>query len=176
MQSPFLKEQILWWAIDFSQRWFFLFHSFNFKACLISTARFISLKWGKREEVDLQSTGRTDAEAEAPILWPPDTKSQLTTTHWYWGYQEKGVTEDEVVGWHHLLNGHEFEQAPGDSGRQGSLAFCNSWSHKELDTNEWLNWIDWSLGCCLEIQPLFYYGQNNSWLTLTNHIYWTILN
>ena len=63
--------------------------------------------------------GRTDAEAEAPILWPPDMKSWLTgedpDAGKDWGWEEKGMTEDEMVGWHHWLNGHEFEQAPGDS-------------------------------------------------------------
>ena len=64
-------------------------------------------------------TGNTDAEAEAPILWPPDSKSWLTEKDYDaekdWGQEEKGVTEEEMVGWHHLLNGHEFEQIPRDS-------------------------------------------------------------
>ena len=63
--------------------------------------------------------GRTDAEAEAPILWPPDVKSQLIgkdpDAGKDWGKEEKGATEDETVGWPHWLNGHEFEQNPGDS-------------------------------------------------------------
>ena len=82
--------------------------------------------------------GRTGAEAEAPILWPPDVKSWLTgkdpDTGKDWGQEEKGVTEDEMVGWHHQLNGHEFEQTLGDSERQENLACCSSWGHKELDT------------------------------------------
>ena len=72
---------------------------------------------------------RTDAEAEAPILWPPDVKSRLigkdSEAGKDWRQEEKGMTEDEVVGWHHWLNGHEFEQAPGDSEGQGSLACCS---------------------------------------------------
>ena len=64
-------------------------------------------------------TGRTDAEAEALILWSPDTKSQLTgkdpDAGKDWGQEEKRVTEDEMVGWHYWLSGHEFEQTPGDS-------------------------------------------------------------
>ena len=89
------------------------------------------------------SIRRTDAEAEAPILWPPDAKS------WFirkdpdagkdWRQKEKGTTEDEMVGWHHQLNGHEFEQALGDGKGQGSLVCCNPWVHKESDTTEWLN-------------------------------------
>ena len=74
------------------------------------------------------SPGRTDAEAAAPMLWPPDMKSWLTGKHpvagKYWG-QEKGETEDEMVGWHHQLNRHEFEQTPGDREGQGSLACCS---------------------------------------------------
>ena len=88
--------------------------------------------------------GRTDAEAEAPILWPPGAKSQLTGKDLDagkdWGQKEKGEIEDEVVGWHHQFNGHEFMQAPGDSEGQGSLACCSPWDHKESDTTEWLNW------------------------------------
>ena len=82
-------------------------------------------------------TGRTDAEAEAPILCPPDVKSWLTgkdpDAGKDWGQEEKGTTEDELVGWHHQLNGHEFEQTPEDSEGQGSLACCSPWSRKELD-------------------------------------------
>ena len=80
--------------------------------------------------------GRLDAEAEAPLLWPPDGKSQLigkdpdAGNDWR---QEKGMAEDEVVGWHHWLNGHEFEQAPKVGDGQGSLAFYES------DKIEWLN-------------------------------------
>ena len=87
--------------------------------------------------------GRTDAEAEALILWPPDVKSWLTgkdlDTGKDWGQEEKGMTEDEMVGWHHWLNGHEFDQTPGDREGQGGLACCSSWSLKEPHTTEWLN-------------------------------------
>ena len=79
-------------------------------------------------------TGRTD-EAETPILWPLDVKSWLI---WKdpdagkdWG-QEKGMTADEVVGWHHRLNGHEFGWTLGGGDRQGSLACCSSWGRKEF--------------------------------------------
>ena len=89
--------------------------------------------------------GRTDVETETPILWPPDVKSWLiwkdpdARKDWRWG--EKGTTEDEMVGWHHWLNGHEFEGTPGVGDGQGGLACCNSWGHKESDTTERLNWI-----------------------------------
>ena len=86
--------------------------------------------------------GRTDAEAEVPIFWPPDVKSWLIGkdpgSGKDWGQEEKKVTKDEVVGWHHGLNGREFEQASGDGEGQGSLACCNLWVTK---TRTWLsNW------------------------------------
>ena len=88
--------------------------------------------------------GRTDIEAETPILWPPDVKSWLI---WKdpdvgkdWGQEEKGTTEDEMAGWHHWLNGHGFGWTPGVGDGQGGLARCGSWGRKELDTTERLNW------------------------------------
>ena len=86
--------------------------------------------------------GRTDAEA--PILWPPDVKNWLIRKDpdagQAWRQEEKGMTEDEMVGWHHWLHGHEFAQAPGVGDGQGSLACCSSWGLKELDMTELLNW------------------------------------
>ena len=88
--------------------------------------------------------GRTDAEAETPIYWLPDVKNWLfrkdPDAGEDWGQEEKETTKDEMVGWHHQLNGHEFEYAPGVDDGQGGLAFCSSWGRKELDTTEWLNW------------------------------------
>ena len=81
--------------------------------------------------------GRTDAEAEALILRPPDAKSQLIgkdpDTRKDWG-QEKGAAEDEVVGWHCQVNGYGFEQAPGENEGQGNLACCSPWGNKETNT------------------------------------------
>ena len=75
--------------------------------------------------------GRSDAEAEAPILWPPDVKSQLIgkdpDAGKDWRQEEKEMIDNEMVGWHHWLNGHEFEQTLGDSQGQGNLACCSSW-------------------------------------------------
>ena len=79
--------------------------------------------------------GRTDAEGEAPILCPPDVKSWLIGKDWR--LEEKGMTEDEMAGWHRWLNGHEFEQA---------LACCSPWGHKESDTTEQLNWTETLMG------------------------------
>ena len=89
--------------------------------------------------------GRTDAETEATILWPPDVKNWLTGKDPDAGKdwrQKKRTTEDEMVGWHHRLNGHEFEQAQRVGDGQGSLVCCSPWGCKELDTTEWLNWTD----------------------------------
>ena len=90
--------------------------------------------------------GRTDVEAETPILWPPDVKSWLIwkdpDTGKDWGQEEKGTTEDEMVGWHHRLNGHEFGWTPGAGDGQGGLACWGSWGHKESGMTEWLNWTE----------------------------------
>ena len=96
--------------------------------------------------------GRTDVETETPILWPPDAKSWLI---WKdpdagkdWGPEEKGTTEDEIVGWHHRLDGHGFGWTPGVSDGQGGLVCWGSWGHKESDMTEWLNWTE-SCKCIL---------------------------
>ena len=94
--------------------------------------------------------GRIDAEAETPILWPPDAKNWLTGKYpdagKDWRQEEKGLTGDEVVGWHHPFYGYEFEQAPGISDGQGSLVCCSPWGHKESDLTEWLNWTELDSG------------------------------
>ena len=90
--------------------------------------------------------GTTDVEAETPIVWPPDANSEFI---WKdpdagkdWGQEEKGTTEDEMVGWHHGLNGHGFGWTLGVGDGQRDLAYCGSWGRKELDMTEWLNWTD----------------------------------
>ena len=86
--------------------------------------------------------GRTDAET--PILWPPNAKSCLigkdSDAGKHWKQEEKGPTEDEIVGWHHRLNGHEFDQAVGVGDGQGILVCCSPWSCQDSDTTDWLNW------------------------------------
>ena len=90
--------------------------------------------------------GRTDAEAETPILWPSYAKNWLIgkdpDTEKDWRQEEKGMTEDEMVGWHHWLDGHESEQALGICDGQGSLACCSPWGCKELDMIKWLIWTE----------------------------------
>ena len=89
--------------------------------------------------------GRTDVEAETPVLWPPDAKSWLIgkdpDAGKDWGQEEKGTTEDEV-GWHYRLNGHGFVWTPEVGDGQGGLACCSSWGCKELDMTERLNWTE----------------------------------
>ena len=99
--------------------------------------------------------GRSDAETEAPILWSHDAKSQLIGKDTDDGKRlrarKKGTTEDKMVGWHHQLDGHEFEQTLGDGERQGSQVCCNAWSCKELGMTLQLNnrasgsyWVHWN--------------------------------
>ena len=90
--------------------------------------------------------GRIDVKAETPILWPPDMKSRLI---WKdpdagkdWRQEEKGMTEDEMAGWHHRLNGHGFGWTPGVGDGQGGLACCGLWGCKESDTTEQQNWTE----------------------------------
>ena len=90
--------------------------------------------------------GRTDVEAETPILWPTNVKNWLIGKNpdagKDWRQKEKGTTEDKMVGWHYWLNGHEFEQFPEVGDGQGGLVCCSPWGHKESDMTEWteLNW------------------------------------
>ena len=105
--------------------------------------------------------GRTDAETEAPILWSPDAKSQFIGKDpdggTDWRREEKGMTEDEMVGWHHRLNWHEFEQALGVSDGQGSLGCCCPWGCKEHDWVTELNWTETNWQCVCHGDPGFYY-------------------
>ena len=122
--------------------------------------------------------GRTDAEAETPILWPPDAKNWLTEKYPNVGLdwrQEKGMTEDEMVGWHHWLDGHEFEQAPGVGNGQGSLACCSPWCHKELDMTERLNWTDSKYSLMIEpLSPQYYIGNIKRKINITDSLQWPL--
>ena len=103
--------------------------------------------------------GRTDAEAETPILWPPDAQSWLigkdSDAGKDWRQEEKGTTEDEIVGRHHRLNAHEFGWTLGVGDRQGRLVSCSSWGSKELYTTERLNWPELHIMSCTS--PLFFF-------------------
>ena len=122
--------------------------------------------------------GRTDAEAETPILWPPHVKSWLL---WKdpdagkdWG-QEKGTTEDEMVGWHHQLNGHGFAWTPGVGDGQGGLACYSPWGRKELDMTEQLNWTE--LNWCKQenhYHPIVFNNKYFSKLTSSMNVCWQL--
>ena len=90
--------------------------------------------------------GKNDAKAETPVLWPLHVKSWLlgkvSDAGRDWRQEEKGTTEDEMAGWHHRLNAHEFGWTLGVGDGQGGLAWCNSWVRKESDTTERLNWTE----------------------------------
>ena len=111
-------------------------------------------------------TGRTDDET--PILWPPDAKNWLLEKDpdagKDWRREEKGTTEDEMVGWHHRCNVHEFEQAPRVGDGQGSLARCSPWGRKESDMTVWLNWT--------EPTPVFWPGEVREQRSLAGYSSW----
>ena len=96
------------------------------------------------------SPGCSEAEAETPILWPPHAKSWLIgkdpEAGRDWGQEEKGTTQDEMAGWHHRLDGHEFGWTLGVGDGQGGLACCDSWGCKESDMTEQLNWTELNYG------------------------------
>ena len=118
----------------------------DFRKSLLCLAR--SGIWGELRSApsNFHVAKRTDVEAEAPILWPPDAKSWITgkdpDAGKDWGQEEKGMTEDEMVGWHHWLDGHEFEQAPGVGDGQGGLACCSPWGCRVR--HDWVTDLTWS--------------------------------
>ena len=116
--------------------------------------RLLRVPWTARRSKPVHSKGdqswvffgRSDAKAETPVLWLLHVKSWLigkdSDAGKDWGQEEKGTTEDEMAGWHHRLDRHEFEWTPGVGGGQGGLACCDSWGCKESDTTEQLIWSD----------------------------------
>ena len=112
------------------------------------------------------------ADAEAPILWPLDAKNWLRgkdpDAGKDWTQEEKGMTEDEMVGWHHRLNGHEFEQASGVGDGQGGLVCCSPWGCKELNTTERLNWTAVMLYAPFHVITYKSRGINSHFLSLVS--------
>ena len=123
--------------------------------------------------------GRTDVEAEAPVLWPPDVKNWLIgkdpDAGKDWRQEEKGMTEDEMAGWHHWPNGHEFEWTPGVGDGQGGLACCSPWGCKESDTTEQLNWLKFpSEHYFFFILQVFAYFSSFSFISIYFLVYFVI--
>ena len=108
--------------------------------------------------------GRTDAETETPVLGPPHAKSWLIGKNpdagRDWGQEEKGMTEDEMAGWHHRLDGREFEETLGVGDWQGGLECCGSWGRKESDTTKWLNWTELNFFMVQPSHPYMTTGKN----------------
>ena len=137
--------------------------AYNLTAILWCWRRLLRVPWTARrsnQSILKESWvffGRTNAKAETPILWPPHAKSWLigkdSDAGRDWGQEEKGATEDEMAGWHHRLDGHEFGWTPGVGDGQGGLACCNSWGHKESDTTEQMNWTELNWYCRWWLQP-----------------------
>ena len=137
----FSSNHVLMWELDYKENWVLK----NWCFWILVLEKTLESPLDSKEIKPLNPKGnqswifigRTYAEAEAPILWPPDMKNWLTEKDpdagKDWRREEKETTKDEMVGWHHQLNGHEFQQTLGDREGQGSLVCCSSWGFKELD-------------------------------------------
>ena len=136
------------WELDYKENW--VLKNWCFWTTVLEKTLESPLDWKEIQPVNPKGNqswiflGRTDNEAETPILWPPGVKSWLiwkdSDAGRDWGQEEKGTTQDEMVEWHHWLNGHEFEQALGDGEGQEGLVCCSPWGRKEPGTIERLNW------------------------------------
>ena len=131
-----------WWRIDAFELW-----CWRRLLRVPWTAGRSNQSFSKRRSVLNIHWKRTDAEAETPILWQPDVKNQLigkdSDAGKDWRWEENNTIEDEITGFYHRHDGHEFEQAPGVGDGQGSLACCSPWGCKESDITEGLNWLNW---------------------------------
>ena len=144
----FSSSHVMMWELDYKESWAqnnWCFWTVVLEKTLESPldCKEIQLVHPKGDQ-SWMFIGRTGIEAETPILWPPDVKSWLIGKDPYagkdWGQGEKGTTEDEMVGWHHRLDGRESEWTLGDG--QGGLVCFSPWGCKESDTTEWLNWTE----------------------------------
>ena len=145
--SGFSRGHVWMWVLDYKESWvpknwcFWTVVLTTLKSPLDSKEIQPVHPEGNQSWIIIRST---DAEAETPVLWPPDAKNWLTgkdpDAGKDWRQEEKGATEDEMVGWNHGLNGHEFERAPGVGDGQGSPVCCSSWGCKESDWATELNW------------------------------------
>ena len=130
------------WELDCKESWAPRIHAFE----LWCWRRLLRVPWTARRanpkgDQSWVFIGRTDIEAETPILWSPDAKDPDAGKDWR-QEEKKGMTEDEMVGWHHQLNGHDFEETQGDSDGQRCLVCCSPRGRKESDMTEWLKWTE----------------------------------
>ena len=147
----FSSSHVWMWELEYKESW--ALNNWCFWTVVLEKTLESPLKCSERKPVHPKGnqpwifTGRTDAEAETPTLWPPDAKNWLIGKDLDagkdWRQEKKGTTEDEMAGWHHRLNGHEFEKSPGVGDGQGSLACCSPWGRKESDTT--VTELNWSL-------------------------------
>ena len=145
----FFSSHVWMWELDYKESWDWRIDVLN---CGVGEDSWEFLDFKEIQPVRPKGDqswvfiGRTDVEPETPVFWPPDVKSWLIgkdpVARRVWGQEEKGTTEDEMVGWHHQLNGHEFGWTPGVGDGQGGLACYGTWGCKESDTTEWLNWTE----------------------------------
>ena len=145
----FSSSHVWMWELDYKESWA---HNWCFWTVVLEKTLESPLDYKDIQPIHPKGDqswvfiGRTDVETETPILWPPDAKSWLNwkdpDTGKDWGKEEKRMTEDEMVGWHHQHNGHGFGWTLGVGDRQGGLVCCSSWVRKGSDTSEWLNWTE----------------------------------
>ena len=147
----FSSGHVWMWELDYKESWV----QKNWCFCTVVLEKTLESPLDCKEIQPVHSKGyqswvfigRTDAEAETPILWPPHAKSWLigkdSDAGRDWGQEEKGMAEmAEMAGWHRQLDAHEFGWTPGVGDGQGGLMCCDSWGHKESDMTEWLNWTE----------------------------------
>ena len=147
----FSSSHVWMWELDYKESW--VLKSWCFRTVVLEKTLKSPLDSKEIQSVNLKGNqpwlfiGRTEAEAETPMLWPHDAKNWLigkdpdAGKDWRW--KEKGMTEDEMVGWHHWLNGHEFEQTLGVGDGHGSLACCSPWGSQRVRDN-WGTELNWS--------------------------------
>ena len=152
VKAPVSSSHVWMWELDYKESW--AMKNWCFWTMILEKSLESPLDCKEIQPIHPKGNhswifiGRTDTKAESPILWPHDAKNWL---FWKdpdagkdWKWEKKGTIEDEMVGWHHWLDGHEFEQTPGVGDRQGGLACCKTWGYKESNMTKQLNW-DWTL-------------------------------
>ena len=150
-QSYGFSSSHVWvWELDYKESW--ALKNWCFWTVELEKTLESPLVWKEIKEVNSKGNqswvfiGRTDAEDETPMLWPPDAKNWVNgkdpDAGQNWRQEEKGTTEDEMVRWYHWLDRNEFEEDLGVVDGQGSLVCCGPWGRKESDTTQWLNWSE----------------------------------